>query len=204
MADPQDLTLDDAKALLQDLEKKLGEKNKEIAGLTKQLDEHAPEAIYSISIGADGRPQATIRARPGEPLERFWFRFDTFREQCAARGIGVKAPEPPKPQAAPVTSALPPTKTEGAPAATVQSTEPPETFKAQSLVATMNEGKTYWKIKGGRYGKFGVTIWGETLAEAGFDVAQLDASKVYDVSAFTAHVWKNEEGKPTKIFKLTK
>ena len=178
------------------------EREKHIKELEKMLDQASPEAIYSfstIALSKDGMGATwTVRGRCGENAASFYARVDSVLQSLLKHGWAT-ASKPEMKQAA-----LPPTKTESAPAATVQSTEPPETFKAQSLVATMNEGKIYWKVKGGRYGKFGVTIWGETLAEAGFDVAQLDASKVYDVSAFTAHVWKNEEGKPTKIFKLTK
>lgn len=85
------------KGLQDDIESLAKERDKQIAELTKQLDEHAPESIYSISIGADGRPQATCRARPGEPLARYWIRFDVFRAQCAERGIGVKPQVLPQP-----------------------------------------------------------------------------------------------------------
>jgi hypothetical protein len=33
------------------------------------------------------------------------------------------------------------------------------TFQASQLVATVNDSKTYWKVKGGKFTKYGVTIW---------------------------------------------
>lgn len=60
---------------------------KEVQTLTKQLDEHAPEAIYAVSIDRSGNPLFTIRARPGEPLDRYAFRVDQAIKKFSAMGI---------------------------------------------------------------------------------------------------------------------
>ena len=75
------------------------------------------------------------------------------------------------------------------------------TFPASSLAATITDGKTYWKVKGGRFGKWGVTIWPETLDAAGFGA--LDPIRPYDLSGWTAE-YIEKEGKPDKVVRLYK
>lgn len=104
--EPKDLTMDDAKALIKDLEK-------EVAELTKQLDEHSPESIYSINV-----PPVTIRARPGEPLARFTFRASEAIKQFTAAGIikpnGNGHVEPVQPQTTVTPQATTPTQPQSA------------------------------------------------------------------------------------------
>jgi hypothetical protein len=74
-------------------------------------------------------------------------------------------------------------------------------FSAETLVANMNDGKVYWKVKGGQYGKYGVTVWPETLAEIGIDVNTLDPKETYNLDGYTAFVML-KDGKPSKVFRL--
>lgn len=77
-----------------------------------------------------------------------------------------------------------------------------ESFAAESLVGSMADGKLYWKVKGGKYSKYGVTIWPEALGSAGFDVERLDPRNVYDLTGKTAVVLI-KDGKANKITRLT-
>ena len=81
---------------------------------------------------------------------------------------------------------------------------PDETIQAETLVATVNAGKTYWKVKGGKYAKFGVTIWDEVLKQAGFDPAKLDPMKEYGLVGYTAVIRMKDTGKPEKVIRLHK
>lgn len=190
---PSEMTLDDAKAMIKDLEKKLAQVP-------------TPEAVYSFStvaLSKDGLSATwTIRARHGEDGKSFYHRVDHFVQYAIGNGWNVpskivaqQTQLPTQPQAN-----TPPTKSVDAPKAG----DEVETFKAQSMSATVNAGKTYWKVIGGKYSKYGLTIWKEALEEAGFAFDKLDPMTTYDLSAFTAHVWKDETGKATKVFKLTK
>jgi len=93
-----------------------------------------------------------------------------------------------------------------------QNTPPPtkqeaavyDTFDAEELVGSMNKGNTYWKVKGGKFSKYGVTIWPEVLAEAGFNVDALDPAQVYSLDGYEAMYITKEDGKPDKVVKLEK
>lgn len=83
-----------------------------------------------------------------------------------------------------------------------------QSFAAEKLTASMNEGKTYWKVKGGRFLKFGVTIWPETLQaaqQAGLILSgdgELNPALAYDLSGWVAHYSLTDEGKPQKVTML--
>lgn len=79
---------------------------------------------------------------------------------------------------------------------------PTQSFTAESLSATMDKGKTYWKVQGGMFSKFGVTVWPEVLAGAGFETEQMNPAKVYDLTGYTAVYVLNEEGKAQKVIQL--
>ena len=78
-----------------------------------------------------------------------------------------------------------------------------DSFSAETLVASVNEGKAYWKVQGGPFSKFGVTVWPEVLGEAGFDCDQLDPTQTYDLAGHTA-TYLRVDGKPKKVTRLAK
>ena len=71
------------------------------------------------------------------------------------------------------------------------------------LVVTMAGGKTYWKVKGGQFTKFGVTVWPEVLKDAGL-ATDLDPMQVYSLQGYKAFYVTKDEGKPDKVVKLEK
>ena len=73
-------------------------------------------------------------------------------------------------------------------------------FPVSTLGVTIDNGKTYFKAKGGRFEKFGVTVWPEVLAAAGLDVSNLPQKW----AGWTAYYSVKEDGKPEKVTKLEK
>lgn len=76
-------------------------------------------------------------------------------------------------------------------------------FQAEELVKSVHEGKTYWKVKGHPFMKYGVTVWPEVLTETGFNIDQL-TDNVYNLSGYTVQYVEKEPGKPNKVIKLVK
>lgn len=94
-----------------------------------------------------------------------------------------------------------------APAAPSKPEEPkaqngPLTFETAALHVTMTGGKKLFRIGGGQFAKFGVTVWPEVLGKH-TDLEQLEA-KDYDFPGFTAYYILNDAGKPQKITRLEK
>lgn len=75
-------------------------------------------------------------------------------------------------------------------------------FAAETLSATVDDGKAYWKVKGGQFQKFGVTVYPEVLEAAGFDVDNLNPLKPVDLAGWTALYSVKESGKPQKVVRL--
>ena len=80
--------------------------------------------------------------------------------------------------------------------------EPDDVFNAERIEVTQTNGKRYFRVFGGRWGKFGVAIWEETLLAAGYPAAMIP-DKGIALEGFKAYA-KMEGGKPKKITKLAK
>lgn len=76
-----------------------------------------------------------------------------------------------------------------------------ESFDAETLEGSVMSGKAYWKVKGGQFTKFGVTVWPEVLANAGLSV---EAGQVYDVRGWRATFVRKPDGKPDKVIRMEK
>lgn len=77
-------------------------------------------------------------------------------------------------------------------------------FQAESMVGSVQDGQQYWKIKGGKFSKYGVTVWPEVLEAAGFDVDALNIGQRYTMQGYTAYYSMNSEGKPHKVTELVR
>jgi hypothetical protein len=76
-------------------------------------------------------------------------------------------------------------------------------FEAETLVGSMSEGKRFWKVKGGKFAKFGVTIWPEAARESNIDLDAADISKAYPLPhGMVAHYILNDKGQPAKVTRL--
>lgn len=106
---------------------------------------------------------------------------------------------------APAAQPAPANRTNGH-AQPAQAVEATESFQAETLVGSVADGKVFWKVKGGKFSQWGVTVWPETLKAAGFDVAQLNPATPggYSLAGFTAHYTLKDDGKAKKIVRLTK
>lgn len=197
MEEQKELTLDEAK--------------KQIAQLQDVINAiQPPEAIYSFSTNALTRNGVsatwTVRAAVGEKCETFVKRVDYLLS--IADKYGWLAPQKPtmsEPQTAP-------THAQTAPANVPPPAQPQpqqasgngsgQSFPAKTLTATVADGKTFWKIKGGMWEKWGITVYPEVLAEAGF--GELNPLQTYDLTNWTAHYSLKEDGKPQKVTRLTR
>lgn len=177
-----------------------------------------PESGFSLNLSFTGKTitqgQVTFRT---PNAEEWRLAFDQFAAMIKERGweFAAKAEKPPErvteqatpangytpPPVANTANALPVAANALPVAVTPQAQQTTAIFPAATMTATVTDGKTYWKVKGGRFGKWGVTIWTETLDASGF--AHLDPLKSYDLSA---DGWKAEyvekDGKPDKVIRL--
>ena len=166
-------------------------------------------------VDTDGfRHQITVRANTGAQLLE---RIDAARTNLLKRGATPSGQSAP-PQAAHVREAYSdapgqaqlPAPTPGVPPPAAAQHEGPLSFEAESLVGSTSEGKTYWKVRGGMFKKFGVTIWPEVLTKAGFDVEELNPATPYNLIGYTATYLLNAEKStpekevPDKVVSLIK
>ena len=77
-------------------------------------------------------------------------------------------------------------------------------FDAERLVGSTSGDKTYFKVQGGKFSKYGVTIWPEVLEAAGFNPDQLDPKTTYDLTGYTAYYSLKDNGKEDKVINLAK
>jgi len=110
----------------------------------------------------------------------------------------VQAPIPQAP-VVPQTTAIP-----QPPAAQVQAPQQPAelSFISQKLICEIKNNKHYFKITGGRWPKYGVTIWDEVLVAAGIN-PNLEG-QTYDFAGYKATYTLKANGDPEKIIKLEK
>lgn len=164
---------------------------------------------WSVTIRA-GMPEAV----ENEAMRSIFRQIQHFEKGAAAAGwlavadgrdtiqVGMKprseAPQAQPPQAG---AQLPPQAGGGAPP---QGTGEALTFKAEKLVATITDGKTYWKVKGGKFAQYGVSIWPEVIAAAGWDADALKPTETYNLTGYVAHYALNDKGKPGKVTELVK
>ncbi len=87
-----------------------------------------------------------------------------------------------------------------APARVADSAPTRLTFRAERLIGESKGGKTYWKVTGGQFAKFGVRIWPEVMEAAGIEVDALDPAQEYEL-AMTA-VYEEKDGKPSRVILL--
>ena len=129
--------------------------------------------------------QMTVRGETSEELAANW---DAMAAELSKRGYRRSlrkegAPKTEEPKAdAPKTSQPNTTNTS-------------LSFDATEIAVSATDGKTYYKVKGGKYAKFGVTVWPEVLTEAGFDLAGLVAGQNYSLDHIARYEEWDKDGK---------
>ncbi len=75
-------------------------------------------------------------------------------------------------------------------------------FDAEYMDATVTAGKKpLWKVKGGKFMEWGVTIWPEVLEAAG--LGEQDTSQLISLVGYTAYCNEfNDKGNPKKVARL--
>lgn len=78
-------------------------------------------------------------------------------------------------------------------------------FMTVKLICTITNNKKYFKVTGGNWVKYGVTVWDEVLVAAGIPVGKLEGNPDgYDFKGYKATCLMKPDGKPEKIIKLEK
>jgi hypothetical protein len=179
------------------LEASLATRDEQVKTLTRQLDAQAPEAIYSVTYKVQRRgfeKLVTIRARPGEDWERFAFRDQAVEEHLVAEGW-VPAESRVMPARSPETVVA-----HAAPAVAAPAPASAKSFEGGVLAATVDGGKTRWRVKGGPWQRFGIVVYDEVLVAAG--LVGLNPLQPVDLAGWTVYYSENDEGKPMKVTRL--
>ena len=173
----------------------------------------APRSVNFKGVSSTGwLCQWTIRAITNEELLESQADLIKRLEAIGVVPYGASKPTPvsqntPAPPAGPAfaTLNLATQALESAPvqAAGLANPDATYTFEAERLVGSTTGDKVYWKVQGGKFSQYGVTIWPEVLEAAGF-AADQDPGQEYDITGYTAYYTLNEKGNPNKVVNLTK
>jgi len=202
------LSTDETRGKLETLHFRLGELE---AALAKQAAPQAVEMGFSLNFKLDGKAvrdlQITLRAPSHAGADEVMAHFKAMFE-----AHGWHFPEPPAP--APKREATPTSAADMA-EATGKGVIPPsvkpqaavapqgeQSFAAATLVGSVTAGKSYWKVLGGQFTKFGVTVWPEVLQASGFDLNGLVAGSTYSLEGRTAFYTLKADGKPEKVTRI--
>jgi hypothetical protein len=76
-------------------------------------------------------------------------------------------------------------------------------FAAEKLFCEKRNDKMYFKVKGGTWMKYGVTVWNEVLVKAGIQPSTLNVGE-YTLKGYQALYTLKADGKPEKVIELKK
>lgn len=79
-------------------------------------------------------------------------------------------------------------------------TSGPASFVVDKITATVDDGKAYWRVKGGEFQKWGVIVYQEVLEAAG--LGELNPLKPFSEPGLVAYYSLKEDGKPKKVTRL--
>lgn len=153
------------------------------------------ECLFTLRGHSEADLQRRLERRISSLVDSGWVAFDAYVDQRRAEreaGNNGKATHTPPPTLPAVPSTAAPQ-----PAGEL-------TFQAKTLSTTVDSGKAYWKVKGGKFSQHGVSIWPEILEGAGFDPDQLDVMAVYNLEGYTATYVTNDKNQPHKVVRLSK
>ena len=75
-------------------------------------------------------------------------------------------------------------------------------FDANELTCKIEDGQTYWKVRGGQFTKYGITVWPEVFKATGLEFDPMKAP--YSLAGWKAAYIVGDEGKPKKVIALLK
>jgi hypothetical protein len=79
------------------------------------------------------------------------------------------------------------------------------TFVAEKLDVSLHNGKYYFKVIGGKFTKYGVTVWDEVLKAAGLQIDMSNPTNLPNIEGWRAdYITKEKDGKtvPDKVTRL--
>lgn len=167
-------------------------------------------ASWNLTYYVDGRrEQITLRGMTYAQISRQATAARAWISEHAdepyipnGHGNGQRDDLPPPPSDEPVYEDIIPPSPEHGESTTIIPGPETLTFKPEILVASVTEGKVYWKVKGGRWSKYGVSIWPEVLEAA--SLTDLDPTQQYNLANFKTAVYiNNDKGQPSKVLQLT-
>lgn len=166
----------------------------------------APASLNFFGITQAGwNVQFTLRDNDEDALMTRFARFVGILAQYKVQPKAV-GQQPSAPNSAPAPAPQPPANNPPAAPQPAAHTQAASTnglsFQCDTLAATLADGKTYWKIKGGRFRKWGINVWPEVLKSAGYDTDTLDVRQPVNMQGWTAYYAEDENGKPTKVTRL--
>ena len=180
-----------------------------LADANRQRFPEAPASITAKVYDPNGFDcLVTVRGETMAKLAEQWKKFSAYMlsngfEPQGNRRQMAPPPPPPEPTAGEIEAQLNPDM--------AKASQPPADglwFEAETLIANVNNGKTYWKVQGGQFSKFGVTIWPEVIQAAVksgvlWDIeGDLDPMQTYPINGVIAHYELNDKGKPNKVTAL--
>ena len=176
----------------------------------------APASITTKVYDSNGfEVRLTVRDYSMSDLLKKWIKFSEYLMDNGYTPTNAPRPAappqaPPEPTPADIEAQANPERVAASQpqqAAAVPPAAGGQSFMAEKLVASMTDGKTYWKIKGGIYQRYGVTVWPEVLQaaqQAGLYLSdgELNPAQEYPLGGWIAHFVINEKGQPQKVTQL--
>lgn len=153
------------------------------------------EAQFTLRGQDEASLQERLNRHVSSLIDSGWLAFDADQRRAEREANGKAPAATPPPTSASLPPAAPPPAAGGGGELS---------FPAKTLNGSVIDGKTYWKIKGGKFNQHGVAIWPEALQEAGFDPGQLNPMTVYNLDGYIAYYTVNDKGNPHKITRLSK
>ena len=193
-----------------ELAEKLAEANAKIAELNSLRNDLArqvkeitvtTEPRYACTVNlfhpAFGKALHTIRADPGEGASSFRFRLKAFLKSLTEDGWCPEASARP-------TNGKEATQTAAPENTPLESQGEIKEFAAEYMDCTISKGREIWKVHGGPFKKYGVTVWPEVWRELGWDVKAINANGVpqtYRLDGYVAQ-YLEVDAKPKKVTRL--
>ncbi len=151
-----------------------------------QIKAHIAAALEATAhVTQLGGIAKQVGNKPDVPAEK-------LPEPSASEIIPLTQPSedlPPEPQYVPVQEPAKPTE---------------YSFETEFLECTITNNKQFFKILGGMFSKYGVTVWPEVLTTAGIQPTKLEGGKKYNLHGYNAFYVLNDKGKPQKVVRLEK
>lgn len=171
-----------------------------LSATARLVDRNGVEWLITVRAGADGKA-----------FVAFLDVLGAAGSHALAHGFGLTGARPvppptPAPAVAPAPAATPAAAAPASPPPAAHTAAQPahpangeQTYACTELAATITNGRTLWRVKGGSFGQYGVTVWPEVLEAAG--LTDLEPEKAYDLQGWQATWIADAQGRK-KVVRL--